>query len=138
QIAEFREELNSIEKSLTSVQEELEEENEDLNYVIDEIKTMDDTLKNVQSESNKIQQFIEDVEKEVKEQIDFDGVPTDELDQFVTTYTEEIEPTLRSEITQAKKTLEDAKRDRKSTRLNSSHVSISYAVFCLKKKNTGS
>src|SRR5436309_13979415 len=27
-------------------------------------------------------------------------------------------------------------RDRKSTRLNSSHVKISYAVFCLKKKNT--
>ena len=26
--------------------------------------------------------------------------------------------------------------DRKSTRLNSSHVVISYAVFCLKKKNT--
>src|SRR5438874_10616603 len=26
--------------------------------------------------------------------------------------------------------------DRKSTRLNSSHVEISYAVFCLKKKNT--
>src|SRR5437868_12318147 len=27
--------------------------------------------------------------------------------------------------------------DRKSTRLNSSHVSISYAVFCLKKKRRG-
>src|SRR5438874_11069893 len=27
-----------------------------------------------------------------------------------------------------------AERDRKSTRLNSSHVEISYAVFCLKKK----
>src|SRR6266702_5777299 len=27
--------------------------------------------------------------------------------------------------------------DRKSTRLNSSHVAISYAVFCLKKKNSG-
>src|SRR5438874_6348626 len=27
------------------------------------------------------------------------------------------------------------KPDRKSTRLNSSHVEISYAVFCLKKKN---
>src|SRR5690554_6973386 len=27
------------------------------------------------------------------------------------------------------------KTDRKSTRLNSSHVRISYAVFCLKKKN---
>src|SRR5699024_11425957 len=28
-------------------------------------------------------------------------------------------------------------RDRKSTRLNSSHVSISYAVFCLKKNRNG-
>src|SRR5690625_6931622 len=27
-------------------------------------------------------------------------------------------------------------KDRKSTRLNSSHVAISYAVFCLKKKRT--
>src|SRR5699024_12006352 len=30
----------------------------------------------------------------------------------------------------------DGSKDRKSTRLNSSHVSISYAVFCLKKKKT--
>src|SRR5699024_12372140 len=30
----------------------------------------------------------------------------------------------------------DVSPDRKSTRLNSSHVSISYAVFCLKKKKT--
>src|SRR5437773_6732730 len=30
---------------------------------------------------------------------------------------------------------DDARRDRKSTRLNSSHITISYAVFCLKKKN---
>src|SRR2546430_5794705 len=29
----------------------------------------------------------------------------------------------------------DAREDRKSTRLNSSHSQISYAVFCLKKKN---
>src|SRR5436190_17617812 len=31
---------------------------------------------------------------------------------------------------------EGRRRDRKSTRLNSSHTVISYAVFCLKKKNT--
>src|SRR5690606_41742126 len=31
---------------------------------------------------------------------------------------------------------ESCRADRKSTRLNSSHVKISYAVFCLKKKNT--
>src|SRR5690625_7088692 len=38
-----------------------------------------------------------------------------------------------------RKALPDSMRshngDRKSTRLNSSHVAISYAVFCLKKKN---
>src|SRR5690625_1699622 len=33
------------------------------------------------------------------------------------------------------KTWAAMERDRKSTRLNSSHVAISYAVFCLKKKN---
>src|SRR5258707_7145996 len=30
--------------------------------------------------------------------------------------------------------IDDVIRDRKSTRLNSSHANISYAVFCLKKK----
>src|SRR5699024_12570477 len=37
------------------------------------------------------------------------------------------------EVTGVLPTFGDSK-DRKSTRLNSSHVSISYAVFCLKKK----
>src|SRR3712207_8178536 len=32
--------------------------------------------------------------------------------------------------------LDQQERDRKSTRLNSSHANISYAVFCLKKKIT--
>src|SRR2546430_10409419 len=35
-----------------------------------------------------------------------------------------------------RKSSREAGRDRKSTRLNSSHSQISYAVFCLKKKNT--
>src|SRR3712207_6882352 len=34
------------------------------------------------------------------------------------------------------KIFKEEERDRKSTRLNSSHANISYAVFCLKKKNT--
>src|SRR5262245_64771053 len=33
-------------------------------------------------------------------------------------------------------TIEDTAEDRKSTRLNSSHLGISYAVFCLKKKKS--
>src|SRR5690242_21437317 len=37
-------------------------------------------------------------------------------------------------IGNAYRSLGDFAKDRKSTRLNSSHMSISYAVFCLKKK----
>src|SRR5690625_2241572 len=36
-------------------------------------------------------------------------------------------------VAASKMAVEDANLDRKSTRLNSSHVAISYAVFCLKK-----
>src|SRR3712207_9420692 len=38
----------------------------------------------------------------------------------------------------AKPPCPDHPRDRKSTRLNSSHANISYAVFCLTKKKTSS
>src|SRR5690625_6255821 len=42
---------------------------------------------------------------------------------------------LRSAATgSGRRCAEPGRRDRKSTRLNSSHVAISYAVFCLKKK----
>src|SRR2546430_8593688 len=44
------------------------------------------------------------------------------------------EPTLR-EHQMRERHLVCANQDRKSTRLNSSHSQISYAVFCLKKKN---
>src|SRR5258707_4499736 len=37
----------------------------------------------------------------------------------------------------ARAAIRERPRDRKSTRLNSSHANISYAVFCLKKKKTG-
>src|SRR5690606_41349487 len=45
-----------------------------------------------------------------------------------------LEPALRDFARRGCKELR-AGLDRKSTRLNSSHVKISYAVFCLKKKN---
>src|SRR3712207_6889580 len=38
--------------------------------------------------------------------------------------------------TEADDAVQEAWLDRKSTRLNSSHANISYAVFCLKKKKT--
>src|ERR1039458_6384794 len=42
--------------------------------------------------------------------------------------------TVNLEMTTPDPTLENLLIDRKSTRLNSSHLGISYAVFCLKKK----
>src|SRR5690606_42093277 len=42
---------------------------------------------------------------------------------------------LRQKDRDARWVVKHFERDRKSTRLNSSHVKISYAVFCLKKKN---
>src|SRR5690625_6284445 len=46
---------------------------------------------------------------------------------------EEYEAAAMERVTQAA-TRRQQEADRKSTRLNSSHVAISYAVFCLKKK----
>src|SRR3712207_9324328 len=46
----------------------------------------------------------------------------------------EDEPALIAAYESVKRLGENFFRDRKSTRLNSSHANISYAVFCLKKK----
>src|SRR5690625_6317895 len=49
----------------------------------------------------------------------------DGMNSFIKDYREDLQTEFVQEIL----------IDRKSTRLNSSHVAISYAVFCLKKKN---
>src|SRR5690349_23392932 len=49
-------------------------------------------------------------------------------------YTRSKERSTSGRPTRSRACLVKARRDRKSTRLNSSHVEISYAVFCLKKK----
>src|SRR2546430_11331251 len=41
----------------------------------------------------------------------------------------------RQKVLELRRRWEEVAQDRKSTRLNSSHSQISYAVFCLKKKN---
>src|SRR5438445_9545757 len=46
-----------------------------------------------------------------------------------------LEPRRDQRLTHEPQLADRATRDRKSTRLNSSHANISYAVFCLKKKN---
>src|SRR5437588_10391559 len=60
--------------------------------------------------------------------------PADSWKRFEIVYTLR---QLRVVLTKAANLTGDLKEDRKSTRLNSSHTVISYAVFCLKKKNSG-
>lgn len=103
------EENNDEEAPVEDNVNNLEEEKENIQAVIDEIQAMDETLGKIQSESKEIHQFVEDVEKDVKEKIDFDGIPTDKVDELVTVYTDEIVPTLTEEIKNAKGTLQEAK-----------------------------
>lgn len=102
-------ELADAEVSLQSVQDELEEDNEELATVIDEISQMKDSLEDSAKESDEIKSYAKEVKQEFNSFIDFDGVSTETIDQFVTTYTDTIEPTLRSEIQGGKQTLLDAK-----------------------------
>src|SRR5690606_41828922 len=64
------------------------------------------------------------------------GLRLDKIEKAIELNEEEI---ISSEISQLRQQIELLPQnsiviDRKSTRLNSSHVKISYAVFCLKKK----
>src|SRR5690606_41911705 len=48
-------------------------------------------------------------------------------------YQERLKTHQKVETNRLRRQIEDLEQDRKSTRLNSSHVKTSYAVFCLKK-----
>src|SRR5699024_8396293 len=94
---------------------------------------------------------VEDVHFEDQELDRDDGVELYELEFYIDGYEYEYDihaktgEILKHERDQHKPHKKNSKKDkysekthatnRKSTRLNSSHVSISYAVFCLKKKN---
>src|SRR5699024_11230529 len=64
---------------------------------------------------------------------EIEDVKKSEDNEKETTENEITEEELMSED-EIKATVEENLEDRKSTRLNSSHVAISYAVFCSKKK----
>src|SRR3712207_7912525 len=56
-------------------------------------------------------------------------------DESVAMTDEEIQGAVPAVWSSGSSTIATSGADRKSTRLNSSHANISYAVFCLKKKN---
>src|SRR3712207_8973667 len=56
------------------------------------------------------------------------------LDAVVRSYQDFLREAYQNANTETLRLVSRAKEDRKSTRLNSSHANISYAVFCLKKK----
>src|SRR2546427_4609651 len=60
---------------------------------------------------------------------------SEEMSKLLQEYDEKQEAAASHEVIEVK-VVAYTEQDRKSTRLNSSHSQISYAVFCLKKKNT--
>src|SRR5690349_24131162 len=62
-------------------------------------------------------------------------IPFDQLEDPLTRLLEDFGPPRKSPHPELPFYHLQSDGDRKSTRLNSSHVEISYAVFCLKKKN---
>src|SRR5690625_7124301 len=71
--------------------------------------------------------------REDRQTLFFSATFTDEVQRLVEQWTHE--PTTVEIEPESVATDTVTQKDRKSTRLNSSHVAISYAVFCLKKKN---
>src|SRR5690625_6205833 len=90
--------------------------------------TMNDT--SVKRSLTAIKDSFRDVKRAA--QVNMNNIRFDTKD--VSTYKKNIDELSKSYNNQ-KKNVDDLKRDRKSTRLNSSHVATSYAVFCLKKKS---
>src|SRR5699024_11224416 len=85
----------------------------------------------------KARQYLKD--EEAEKLIDLDNVNDEAIELAETTgiiFIDEIDKIAKSSQHSGDVSREGVQRDidRKSTRLNSSHVSISYAVFCLKKK----
>src|SRR5437660_8183643 len=67
-----------------------------------------------------------------RDHADIDVLEADVFQKLVQLHFAETEPVISVEFARSLELYAD--QDRKSTRLNSSHVAISYAVFCLKKK----
>lgn len=110
QISSLAKELDKAEESLSDVQAQLPEENDELTTIINEIQAMNETLDKIEDESDRISDFVEKVEKELAFTTDIEEIPTEGIEKFAISYSDTIEPRLRSEIKSGKQTLENAKQ----------------------------
>src|SRR3712207_7344338 len=75
------------------------------------------------------------LEKYMKEAVSLSSEHTIIVDKYVKGTEIEVDAICDGKDVLMPGIMEHIERDRKSTRLNSSHANISYAVFCLKKKH---
>src|SRR5690554_7275305 len=89
-----------------------------------------DTNKEANAIENEAEVQADAIENEAENQADALENEAEEIKAEAEAQAEEIKAEAEAEAER----IEEAVKDRKSTRLNSSHVRISYAIFCLKKK----
>src|SRR4051794_25220956 len=128
-----RAELEAQERRLTQKSDSLDKRGDELGRRDKELSQLDRSLagreKSVEKREGELERLL-DEERTKLEQIA--GLTAQQAkDELVRV----MEDDAKIEAAHIVKRIEDeAREDRKSTRLNSSHPSISYAVFCLKKK----
>src|SRR5699024_5231886 len=92
----------------------------------DEMKAVNNVFRGSGNEAKRLGEEFKVLERIMKQQ--------EKEYQSLANRKRELEKQNKTETVQYTNIVQQMNRDRKSTRLNSSHVSISYAVFCLKKK----
>src|SRR5690625_5744815 len=128
-----REKLTEIEEKINEIDAELESITNQLNELLE---TEEASRKNVEELRPAIKEMAETLNENKniygRGKLRFE-IEIEELTDGLNTYDDLVE---NGDYHQAKDVVDklNEELDRKSTRLNSSHVAISYAVFCLKKK----
>src|SRR5699024_11369796 len=112
----------------------LEERYNKLNEMLSDSEVISDT--NKLREYSKEQSDLEEAVMAYRKYKTFDEELTGARDMLNEKLDKEMADMVKEEVSELESEIVNLEEDRKSTRLNSSHVSISYAVFCLKRKKS--
>src|SRR5690625_834582 len=103
--------LDEMENTLKQIQESMEVENNDMQYVIEEIEALKGLFTTMQTELTTISEYLINNEESINENLEHvkGSITTENLDTFVKTYKEKIEPAVLNEVAKGKKKIQQTK-----------------------------